>query len=139
MKIIKLYFILFSKLYVKFSKGKEDWFYLPLLIISFIICLNIFIISSYFIEYRPYYIIALLFLLYFVLIIKFSPEKSFGKNYIRNFNLSSKTLFLLSFLLIIDFFGVFIILNKTRENRTSRKNKEMKKRFLKKDYLLEKK
>ena len=114
MKIIKLYFILFSKLYVKFSKGKEDWFYLPLLIISFIICLNIFIISSYFIEYRPYYIIALLFLLYFVLIIKFSPEKSFGKNYIRNFNLSSKTLFLLSFLLIIDFFGVFIILNKTR-------------------------
>ena len=62
-KILDLFFIYFSKLYVKFSKREDDWFYLPLLIISFIFCFNLFIVSRLFIDFSPYYVVGLVFLI----------------------------------------------------------------------------
>jgi hypothetical protein len=115
MKILELYFILFSKLYVKFSKREDDWFYLPLMIISTIFCYNILIISLLFVDISPYYIIALIAILFFVLIYVFSPKRAKGKSYVRNYKLSTYTILILVTFLLIDFYGLLQIMNYNRD------------------------
>lgn len=137
MKILELYFILFSKLYVKFSKKKDDWFYLPLLIISFIGCLNIFIISLLFWNNSPYYIFGLVFLSFFGLIFWFSGIKIKGKNYVRKYVLIKKIMFLLIFLLLIDFYVLVKILNYNRKVNLDLKLEQKEVKFYNKNnYLL---
>lgn len=127
MKILELYFVLFSKLYVKFSKKEDDSFYIPLLILSFIICLNLLIVSLLFYNINLYYFGALYFIIYFSLIFLLGYIRPKGKDYIRNYTLSKKTLFFLIFLLIVDFFIVFKTLNYTRDkNMRAKTEKKLK-------------
>ena len=138
MKIIELYFILFSKLYVKYSKKKDDWFYLPLLIISFIFSSNIFIISMLFVDISPYYAIGLNIFIYFILILVLGSKREKGKSYVRNYTLSKRIILILIILLVIDFYVLAKILNHTREIEISlklKKEKLLKRNFNKTDYL----
>jgi len=60
-------FIFLSKLYIKFYKGKNDfWIVFPSAILSLIINLNIYVVVSLKYDINTYWIIGLYFLLYFV-------------------------------------------------------------------------
>lgn len=138
MKILELYFILFSKLYVKFSHGKEDWFYLPLFLISFISCLNIFIVSLLCCNSSPYYILGLVFLCFFGLILLCKHIKIKGKDYVRKYVLIKKILFLLILLLFIDFYGLVKILNYTTEININLKRHQQEIKFSNKRLIIKK-
>jgi len=118
MKILELYFIILSKLYVKFSNGKEDWFYLPILILSFIIVSNIFIFSMLYWNINPFLIVGLVFILFFILIFLFSKRKYIDKNYVKLYRLNMKTKMILIFSILIDFYILFRILNYIREMKS---------------------
>jgi hypothetical protein len=134
MKILELYFVLFSKLYVKFSKTKDDWFYIPLWIISLVICLNLLILSLLIYKISIYYFVALYFITYFILVIFLRYIRISGKKYVNNYLLSKNTLFILIFLLVADFFIIFKTLNYTRD-KNIKANSEKKHEINRKDYL----
>ena len=125
MKLLELYFVLFSKLYVKFSDRENDWFYLPIIIISFLICINIYVISSIFLSVNIYYIIGLFVTFYFVLIFFLSSKRTIGKEYIRNYKFSNLILALIIFSLVIDLFCVFKILTFVRQNNMNTKTRNV--------------
>ena len=125
MKLLELYFVLFSKLYVKFSDRENDWFYLPIIIISFLICINIYVISSIFLSVNIYYIIGLFVTFYFVLIFFLSSTRTKGKEYIRNYKFSNLILALIIFSLVIDLFCVFKILTFVRQNNMNTKTRNV--------------
>lgn len=108
MKILHLYFILFSKLYIKFSKREDDWFYMPLLILTFLITLNILNISFLFFKPLFYLVVVISILVYILLILLFSSLKDKGKEFVKNYTLSNKVISLLVFLLIVDFVILFV-------------------------------
>ncbi|WP_152286658.1 hypothetical protein [Flavicella marina] len=130
MKIVELYFILFSKLHVRFSRNKDDHFYLPLLIISFIFSFNLFIISRLFIALSPFYHVGLTFLVYFFLILLFGSKRKNEKAYVRNYDLKKKTIILLIALLIIDILSLAKTINYMREqNRLTKAEKIYEKKL----------
>ncbi|PZD78185.1 hypothetical protein DNG35_05640 [Mesonia sp. K7] len=60
-------FIFLSKIYIKFYRGKKDfWIIFPSLILSLIVSLNIYVFLNLKYDINIYWIIGLYFLLYFV-------------------------------------------------------------------------
>lgn len=60
-------FIFLSKFYIKFYRGKKDfWIIFPSLILSLIVSLNIYVLVNLKSDINIYWIIGLYFLLYFV-------------------------------------------------------------------------
>ena len=60
-------FIFLSKIYIKFYRGKEDfWIIFPSFILSLIVSLNIYVLVNLKSDINIYWIIGLYFLFYFV-------------------------------------------------------------------------
>lgn len=104
------------KLYLKFTKkDNEDWFYMPLLIMSCLFTFNIYILALFFLELKrenALIAFALFILLYFILIFRFSKMKN--KEFILNFNLNRRSYYLIFSIIILDFLFLISILNYVR-------------------------
>ena len=90
MKILQLYFILLSKLYVRFSKRKNDWYYMPVMILSSLFGLNTFVLTSIFLKVNPYYFIVAIIFCFFTLSFYFGRFAK-NKEFVENFKLSKQT------------------------------------------------
>ena len=76
MNILEVIFIAISKLYIKRSGKNEDWFYLSLLIISFIIGLDIYVITLIYFDLYFVYPLVFVFVLFFALVVIFGKFKT---------------------------------------------------------------
>jgi membrane-bound ClpP family serine protease len=119
---------------VKFSSRKDDWFYLPLLILSFILGLNLLIISFLFTKLNLYFVFGIILLIYFILILILSSKKTKGKDYVRDYKLTRNTISILILGLFINFYGLFKILNHTREKNILNKSETNYKKLKKENY-----
>jgi len=123
MKIFQLYFIFFSKLYVRFSKGKDDWYYMPLMIMSSLLGFNVFVFVSVFEKVNPYYIIGATIVCYIVLSFFFGRFAK-NKEFVENFRLPKKTKILLILGICINISVIVKTMNYVREKRISEKPKQ---------------
>ena len=109
-------FIFLSKLYIKFYKGKKDfWIVFPSAILSLIVNLNIYVLISLKYDINTYWIVGLYFLLYFVFFFIF--HRRFPKyEMVEEIKLTKteKTITLSVIILTITYF--IIILNFLRNN-----------------------
>jgi len=107
-------FIFLSKIYIKFYRGKKDfWIIFPSFILSLIVSLNIYVFVNLEYDINIYWIIGLYFLLYFVFFFIFHQR-------FRNYELVEKikltkaentiTLIIILLAIIIS----FVILNMLR-------------------------
>ena len=123
MKILQLYFILLSKLYVKFSKRENDWYYMPLMILSSLLGFNAFVFTSIFLNVNPYYFIGIIIICFFTLSFFFGRFAK-NKEFVENFKLSKQTKILLVIGICINIFAIVITLNYVRDKRVSEKFKQ---------------
>jgi hypothetical protein len=101
MKIIDILYVFFSKIYIKFYGQKNDlWLIIPSHILSFIITLNLFTLSFFFIDINVIYIIALYLILYFVF--AFILDRRFDYNSVKNYDLSKSKIYSIILFLIAD-------------------------------------
>ena len=112
-KAIVLPFIFLAKIYIRFYKGKNDfWIVLPSFILSLIISLNVYAIIDRFTKFNMLYIAGLYFLLYFILFFIFNKKfPDFKSVQEINLTLTDKiisvsilTLGILSFVILSNFF-----------------------------------
>ena len=123
MKILQLYFILLSKLYVRFSKRENDWYYMPLMILSSLLGLNTFVFTSIFLKVSPYYFIGAIIFCFFTLSFYFGRFAK-NKEFVENFKLSKQTKILLVLGICLNIFTIVMTLNYIREKRISEKPKQ---------------
>ena len=123
MKILQLYFILLSKLYVRFSKRKNDWYYMPVMILSSLFGLNTFVLTSIFLKVNPYYFIVAIIFCFFTLSFYFGRFAK-NKEFVENFKLSKQTKILLVLGICLNIFTIVMTLNYIREKRISEKPKQ---------------
>ena len=113
MNFLKIIFIAISKIYINFSKGEEDWFYLPVLIISSVIGFNLLILLMHFLSISFLYPIIFIIVLYFLLILLFGKFKK-RKTFIKDYKLSKWNYFFIVLFFIIDIAILIYSLNTTR-------------------------
>ena len=113
MNFLNIIFIAISKIYLKFSSNSEDWFYLPILIISFITGLNLFIFSMLFAKISYLYPIIFTIILYFLLILYFGKFKK-KKSVIKNYELTSLNYFFIILFIVFDVVLLIYSLNTSR-------------------------
>lgn len=105
----------FSKIYIFFYADKGDyWSIFPALILATIFTLNLQVISYFLIEVNKYFYagLAVFFIIYFILLFR-----NISYEYIKNYNLSKKSKFLITILIFIDLVTVFIFLNISRNEK----------------------
>ncbi|GEM_PF-6791481 len=110
---LNVFFVIISKLYIKFSNRENDWFYLPILILSFLISINILTLSMLFIKVHLAIMIFFVFLLFFVLIIYYKKFKD-NKLLVINYKLSKWNYIFTLMFLIVDFLFLFYMLKYVR-------------------------
>lgn len=87
-----------------------------------------------FMDFSPYYVVGLVFIFFFILVFIFSSKRTKGKDYVRNYKLTTKIKIILIAFLIIDFYGLLQILNYKRETRISSNLEKKEKDNLEKDF-----
>ena len=104
-------FIVLSKTYIKFYKGKNNfWVVLPSHVLSFILALNIFVIIRIIYDINVYLIMILYLLLYFLLGFIFDRNfKSFED--VNNLNLTLREKFVGILILVIGIVNFIVLLN----------------------------
>lgn len=117
-KYFKILYIFFSKLYIKFSSSKknDDWYYMPLLIISSLFGYNFFVLSSFFIKYntKSLYIIIVLILLFFVFL-SFLTKKD--RQEVVEYQLSIKNKLVIILFLLVNLCLLIYSIRLIKENR----------------------
>jgi len=114
-KLFEPIFVYFSKIYIFFYADKGDnWSIFPSLILATIFTLNLQVISYFLIEVNKYFYAGLVvfFIIYFILLFR-----NIRYEYIKNYNLSKRSKFLISTLIFIDLVTVFIFLNISRNGK----------------------
>ena len=109
MKFLDAIFIAIANIYIKFYEEKdEEWFYFPLMIVTLCLSLNIMTLSFFFIDVDFYYYLILMFLIAFILHLRF---ENISYQEVKD-TLTFKSKLLIYFLIIIDltisFFLVYL-------------------------------
>ena len=109
-------FILLAKVYIKFYKDKKDlWIVLPSFILSLIISLNIYVLTSLKYDINVYWIAGLYFLLYFVLFFIF--QRKFPKyELVQDIKMSKTEIGITLSIILLTLINSFVILNFLRNN-----------------------
>ena len=109
MKILELFFIYFSKIYIRFYGDKNNnWWILPIVIISTILALNLQIVSFYFTRLNNYYLAGLFIL---TIIIATLLYKNIKYEDVVKYKISKRQKLGISIFIILDFVLCFIALN----------------------------
>lgn len=114
-KLFEPIFVFFSKIYIFFYKDKGDnWSIFPILILSTVIGLNLEVASFFLVEINKYHIVAL----FVFLIIFFNLLfRNITYEYVKNYNMTSRTKLLISIIIFIDLIVSFIFLNISRNGK----------------------
>jgi len=111
--ILEILFVFISKLYIKFSNRENDWYYLPIVVISFLISFNLQIIAALFINLHPAILIIVIIISFFILIFYFQKFRD-NKSEIINYNLTKWNYIFVCIFLILDFILLRYIINYAR-------------------------
>lgn len=114
-RVMEIFFVFFSKIYVFFYKEKGGyWKFFPGIIMSTIFMINIEAILLQFFSVRSFFIFLILFVLPLLTIDFLMRKKTY--NWVVQYPMSKKQKMIITILLLIDFVVVGVLFNVARNN-----------------------